>query len=250
MAGVEIKIDTKGVQKALSDLSEKGIKDALAFTLNTLGKASVSALRSEMDKVFDMPTPFTMNAFYTKPAKANHLEATIEAREFASKGTPAGQYLKPQIFGGTRPLKKFEKALAPLSGGQYVIPGPGATLDAYGNMSRGQIVQILSRLQVMRDPSQNVSVKTLGRLRKQKKNARGQQTEYFIGRAKGNGRPTGVYKLVGKGQVVPVLWFVQKAPNYGVRLKFDEVVQNTVDREAAGIMQSAIRGAINRGFKR
>ncbi|MGO2959455.1 MAG: hypothetical protein ACTIDN_10535 [Acetobacter sp.] len=249
LGSVKISIDMKKVQKQLSDLSEHGIKDAMAFTLNTLGKQSVAALRSEMEDVFDRPTSFTLNGFYSKPARANNLTASVEARDYAPKGTPAGKYLKPQIFGGGRPLKRFEQLLAPWSGGQYVVPGPGAQLDSYGNISRGQIVQILSRLRSMSDTSQNVASKTLNRLKKQKKNARGSLTEYFIAHDKGNGRPKGVFKLVGRSHVVPVLWFVQSKPTYGVRLKFDEVVQQVVDREAAGIMQSAIRGAIRRGFK-
>lgn len=244
-----IKVDMKKVQNSLSDLSDHAIKDASAFALNTLAKQSVFALQSEMKDVFDNPTPFTLNAFYSKPAKPNNLEATIQPREYAPKGTPAGQYLRPQIFGGSRPLKKFEKALSPLSGGQYAVPGPGARLNSYGNMSQGQIVQILSRLRVMRDPSQNVASKTLNRLRKQKKIARGSQTDYFVGREHGNGRPTGVYQLVGKGRVVPVLFFIPRAPSYQVRLKMQDVVEDLVAREAPGVMASAIRKAVSKAFK-
>lgn len=240
--GFDIKLDTSKVQKALSDLSEKGIRDAAAFALNITAARCKQDLISSMEKVFDNPTPFTLKAWRVERATPSKLTCSIEARDWAPKGTAAGQYLKPQMYGGSRPMKKSEKALAPLSGGQYVVPGPGAVLDSYGNVSKGQIEQILSRLQLMRDPSQNVSDKTMRRLQRQKKNARGQQTEYFIGRAKGNGRPTGVYKLVGKGQVVPVLWFVQKAPSYNVRLKFAEICQATVEREAPRAMESAIKG--------
>lgn len=244
-----IKVDMKKVQNSLSDLSDHAIKDASAFALNKLAKQSVFALQAEMKDVFDNPTPFTLNAFYSKPAKPNNLAATIQAKDYAPKGTPAGEYLKPQIFGGDRPLKKFEKALAPLSGGQYAVPGPGARINGYGNMSQGQIIQILSRLQVMRDPSQNVAVKTLNRLRKQKKVARGAQTDYFVGRDKGNGRPTGIYQLMGKGRVVPVLFFIPRAPSYHVRLKMQDVVEDVVARKAPGVMAEAIGKAVAKAFK-
>ena len=51
--------------------------------------------------------------------------------------------------GGARPLKRFEKRLVQIGAmmpGERAVPGQGATIDAFGNMSRGQIVQILSQL--------------------------------------------------------------------------------------------------------
>ena len=248
MADFRIKVDTREVQKKLSDLSEKGIKDATAFALNITAARCKNALITEMKSVFDNPTPFTLNAFRVERASSNKLEATIVARDWAAKGTAAGEYLKPQVYGGTRPMKKFEKALSPLSGGQYIVPGPGARLDQYGNMSRGQIVQILSRFNLMRDQLQNMSERTAQRLVKQKKNARSQRSEYFIAREGRNGRPKGIFQLVGKGKVVPVLWFVQKRPTYSVRFKVDEVVDKTAEAQLPSAIESAIKGAIKRGM--
>lgn len=249
LGSVKISIDMKKVQKQLSDLSEHGIKDAMKFALNITAARCKTAVVASMEDVFDRPTPFTLRAFRVEQATTKNLVASVEAKDLAAKGTAAGEYLKPQIFGGGRPLKRFEQLLAPWSGGQYVVPGPGAQLDSYGNISRGQIVQILSRLRSMSDTSQNVASKTLNRLKKQKKNARGSLTEYFIARDKGNGRPRGIFKLVGRGHVVPVLWFTQGKPTYGVRLKFDEIVQETANREIPLALNSAIKGAIKRGYK-
>ena len=57
--------------------------------------------------------------------------------------------MPPQVAGGRRSLKSAEKMLAAknyLPGGMVTVPGAGAKLDAYGNMSRGQLVQLISAL--------------------------------------------------------------------------------------------------------
>ncbi|WP_395371479.1 hypothetical protein [Komagataeibacter diospyri] len=109
----------------------------------------------------------------------------------APGGTAAYDYLRPEIFGGPRPMKKSEKALRPIVGDQYWVPGRGAPLDAYGNIQRGEIVRILSRLGLMQGPLQNMTDRTAKRLARKGLNARGQRSEYFIAREKGNGRAKG-----------------------------------------------------------
>lgn len=250
MADFRIKVDVKAVQKQLSDLSARGIKDAMAFAINATGKRCISDLQSNMKDVFDRPTPFTLKGFYFKPAKASDLTGVILSRDKAPKGTPAGKYLAPQIFGGPRPMKKFEKALASISGGQYVVPASPIALDANGNLNRGFLTQVLSRLGVMSNESKNLSEKTRRRLAKQKKNARGQASEFFVAREKGNGRPRGIFKLVGKGHVEPVLWFLPRPPSYRKRFDPEQVVQQAVDKYAPGAIEAAVRGAITKGLGR
>lgn len=250
MVSVSVKVDTRAVQKQLSDLSDKGIKDAMAFAMNVVAAKSVKSLTEEMESLFDRPTPFTLRAFKRTDATAQKLTATVVAKDVSGKGTAAGEYLKPQVYGGARPMKKFEKALASISGGQYVVPASKIALDANGNLSRGFLTQVLSRLGVMSNETKNLSDKTRRRLAKQKKNARGQASEFFVAREKGNGRPRGIFKLVGRGHVEPVLWFLPKAPSYRARLKPEEIVRQAVDRYAASAMDAAIRGAITKGLGR
>jgi hypothetical protein len=72
-----------------------------------------------------------------------------------SKGTPASKFLAPEIYGGQRGQKRSERALtryAPpdvkraMGNRGYWVPGPGLTLNAYGNVSGSTMVQILSDL--------------------------------------------------------------------------------------------------------
>ena len=51
-------------------------------------------------------------------------------------------YLVPQVDGGQRKLKGFERAI----GEGELVPALGAKLNQYGNVSPGQIRQILSVL--------------------------------------------------------------------------------------------------------
>ncbi|WP_246789267.1 hypothetical protein [Acetobacter nitrogenifigens] len=226
--------------KDLRALSEKEVPNATAAALNRLAKGASLQVRDRMEEVFDRPTPFTLKGFYAKPARANDLEAWVATRDYAPKGSPAIRYLGPQIRGGRRDMKGIERALSPLSGGQFILPGKDAPLDQYGNISRGVLVQIMSRLSVMRDSTANISSKTAARLAKAGKNVKGQKSEYFIGRERGNGRPTGVYKLVGPGKVAQILKFVAKPPTYKAVLPVEQIVQDTIARRAGRIAQEEI----------
>ena len=107
------------------------------------------AEQREVDDSFDRPTPYTRNAFYVKPATREMPEAVVGIKDDGGAQRGAVRWLDVQVRGGGRPLKGFERALRSLGvmdGTQFVVPGSAARLDAYGNISRGQIIQILSQL--------------------------------------------------------------------------------------------------------
>ena len=121
------------------------------------------------------------------------------------------------------------------------MPGRGAKLDAYGNISRGQIVQIMSRLGAMSDPAQNMTDKTTQRLKKRGLIAKGARSDYFVARSKeGNRRPLGVYQLIGPGQVEPVLVFTQRAPHYRKRFDTDAIVLQAFGRYGQAALDRAL----------
>jgi hypothetical protein len=245
MIKIDIKVDTKELERRLVD-AQKQIKFATARALTKTAQGASSNIRAAMIGAFDRPTQYTLNAFYAKPAKKNDLTAWVGSREYALKGRPASKYLAPEIEGTTRGFKGFENALKVISGGQYVMPGRGANLDAYGNISRGQLTQVLSRLSLLRDALQNLSQKTTDRLRRRALlvAASGMRSEYFVAREKGTGRPLGVYKLVGRGLVVPILIFVKKQPSYAVRLPFEAIVEKHIKENWEPNMTEAIDHAL------
>ena len=236
-----IKVDDREMRKAFKQLRDRQIPYAIAGALNDVAEHARQDLVAEMEKVFDRPTPFTLRAFYTQKAGPRRLTAQVGIRDFAPKGTPAWKYLEPNVEGGARRMKRFERALSALSGGQYIVPGRGAKLDAYGNISRGQITQIMSRLGAMSDPTANMTDKTTARLQKKGLIAKGARSDYFVARSKtGNRRPLGVYQLVGPGQVEPVLVFTQKAPQYRKRFDPDAVVLQAMGRYGQAAIARAL----------
>ena len=56
----------------------------------------------------------------------------------------------------------------------------------------------------------------------------GKRSGYFVGRV---GKLTGVLKVVGKGEVVPMLVFVTKPPSFTKRLDFEAIARETAQRE-------------------
>nr|SPS05537.1 protein of unknown function [Candidatus Nitrotoga fabula] len=103
------------------------------------------AEKSEMQRVFDRPTRWTIGSMQVKVVRNMEIKVGIVDPEGAYKR--AQSYLGTQVEGGARRQKAMERALAGaglLPPGWYTVPGAGAKLDQYGNMSVGQIKQILS----------------------------------------------------------------------------------------------------------
>lgn len=189
-----------------------------------------------MQQRFDRPTPFTMRSLMMRSANKQRPEARVFFKDFASKGTPADKYLRPQAYGGQRPHKRFERALIArgmMKSTQYAIPGTGAEFDAYGNMKRGQIAKILSSLQPNPTPSVRSKRKAL-------------KSGYFVGQPKGE--PSGVWqrKETGFGQAIkPVMIFTDSAPKYRVRMPFQKIAANVVKANYERVFIDAIKQAVS-----
>lgn len=239
---LKMSVDSKKIMQDLSALSEKEIPRAAATALNRLAGGARMKIQDRMKEVFDRPSPFTLSSFWIDKATPKKLEAAVMTKDMATKGTPAVRYLGPEIHGGRRDMKKFERDIAPLSQGQYAVPGKDAPLDRYGNIPRGILIQILSRFNLMSGTSayMNMSERTAARLQKRKRNAVGQRSEYFIARERGRGLPIGIYKLVGPGKVAEIIRFTSRIPTYKAVLPVEEIVNSTVSRRQDRIVQEEI----------
>ena len=202
-----------------------------------------NALVEEMSKTFDRPTPFTMNALLVQNATINNLSARVVFRSFTS-GLQSRQehYLGVQVYGGERKLKSFESALRQagvLPDGLYAVPGQRAPKDAYGNISSGFIIQIISYFQASRfiGARANTTAEGKAKLAEGTKKKRG--VAYFVVKETGGrGLKTGIYRqtafgLGKKGGAVwstePMIMFVKK-PNYRQLLKWDDVAERVVNQ--------------------
>lgn len=222
---VTASIDTSKLTKDLQLWQKQTVPLAIAKALTFTGKAIQRELVAEMGRVFDRPTRWTLNSTYLKPATPQRLEALIKLKDEAFKSLPAMRWLGPQVFGGGRDPKRSEQLLRAkgiLRGDEFIVPGAGARLDAYGNLSRGQMQQILSRVGASRDPLQRAQ----GRVSRVRGQAYG-ETYFAVTVPRGRLTRRGIYRRVvfGSGSAVePVLIFV-KRPRYRRRLRFFDIVE-------------------------
>jgi len=154
--------------------------DKVAF----LGKARV---RAEMPRVFDRPTPYTLNSLRVQRTRNHNMRSGVWFKE---PDRMVEHYLVPQVFGGPRRLKGFERAL----GARLYMPSKYARLDRYGNMPYGVIVQILSvlgRAEYLSGYSANITARSKRRNRKPR--------DYVLLVKKHGKLPPGVYQRVQTG---------------------------------------------------
>lgn len=240
---ISIKIEgLDALQKSLDKLAKSQIPSVLRNSINTTLAQSRKDLQQEMPRVFDRPTPYALGGISVTEAKKEKLVGYIGLKDDPAKGIPASKFLRPQVLGGGRGLKRAEKALQRvgiLPPGWWTVPGTGARFDTYGNMSRGQIVELLAYLKAfgeegckanMTDKSRPAFERRLG------KRAAGAKVQFFVGGLSSNRSKhlaPGIYQRFGFGHgsaVKPVLMFV-KQPSYRPRFHFYDVVTRTFERD-------------------
>lgn len=232
-----MKVEIEGLEQILEigaglGMSLRRTNAVMATALTRTATKARDAVRDEMEAVIDRPTEYTRRALYVRGATATRLDAEVWFKDDrATSGIPASWYMLPNVEGGGRHLKRFERTLQAggfLPPGWYAVPGAGAQIDGNGNMARGQIMQVLSqlRVQLVGGFDRNMSRDARKQINAQRK-AGGR---FFVIRV-GDGRVPGVYQreLVGRS-VTPVLRFV-RSPSYRARLDFFGVAQRAVDAE-------------------
>lgn len=229
--------------------AEQQIRRASVIAVTRTAVQVKADVRATLPKVFDRPTPWTLGSLYVAPATFG--QAVPEARvwikdEGGGKGVAPTKYLLPEIAGGTRGFKRSEVALQRagfLRAGEQIVPAAGAALDAYGNVSRGLIVQLLSYFRAFGEQGYraNMTDRRRGRLARRGRSAEGfvriGGVEYFISRGPGlwYGRvqhlPAGIWARRGihGSDVQPVLLFVRRA-GYRPRLDFFGIAERVVHR--------------------
>ena len=207
---------------------ERQYQFALARALTATARHGQAAARRGMENSFDRPTRFTLNSTFVRPARRDTPVAEVAFRDFAGKGTPAFRYLRPQIHGGQRSLKRFERALqavGALPSGMMTAPGWGVRRNRAGNVSQGQIVQILSALRASPDPTQN---------------SRGPGA-YFVVRD-GSGVPIALAQR--RGRRVRTVLHIIAPPTYSRRFDFYGIVIREARQRFGAEMSRALAHAL------
>ncbi len=240
--------------KTLRDLQGYGqdqVPYAMARAMTKTAQDVRTAEREQMVSVFDRPTPYTLRGLRIWAARKNALIARVGFIDDGSSRS-AGKYLQYQIFGGHRKTKGFERALynaGVMPEGWVAVPGKGARLDRYGNISGAQIVQILSAFRTF-----TADGFAMNRTTRSIKERGEKLRDFFVSgpvvaaKAPNGGRlPFGVWerrsRKGSRGRIVNILMFVPEA-KYDKRLKFYETARATVQDRWSTNMQAAMVDAI------
>lgn len=243
-AGVKISDD---MDDALADLRRlgAGAGKAQAQVVNELARHAQAQLKQEASSVFDRPTPFTLNAFSIQYARPSQPEASVwvkDEKSGSSKGLAPEDWFEPQVSGGERAFKASERLLRAkgiLPAGMQIAPGKGARLDAYGNMSRGHIMQLLSGLKVFDRAGSDHNASDSRRSK-----AKGHEDAFFVIRR--GSRAIGIAERRGK-QMQMVLMFI-RPPHYAPRFDFHGVVRKVAENDA--LVESAVDRAVTDALQR
>jgi hypothetical protein len=220
---------------------------AMAMALNKTVEKAAGNVRQSMQSVFDRPTPWVLNSLRIKRATKALPEAELAFKDKNSVESSRSM-VEPHVFAGKRHHKAMEArllAMGLMPKGYNAVPGAAAQLDGFGNMSRGQITQLLNVLGTYTEAGYNkANSNTVKRLAKGnvKKNMYG--FVYWVnkvGSAKGRHLQPGVYQRVSTGfgsSLRPVLVFVRQAA-YKARLDMFGITQRTVDAEFVGEFNQA-----------
>jgi len=206
------------------NLLPQQIRFSAVKAVDRLADKSKERIYSEMMRVFDRPTPWTLRAMRVSKPSMTNISAEVGFRDTWNKR--AVDYLLPEVYGGERKVKAFELLIQSrvttnnLRGGrgQYpkgttFVPGPGATIDRYGNMSPGQIQQIISGLGAQTDKWANTT---------RASKARKKRTGHYIATPK-------TIWFADKGMMTPLLIATKARPAYSKRFPFHQVIQRFID---------------------
>lgn len=238
---IKLTFDTLALVRHFNDVGARQLPFAMALALTRTAQAMQTDEKIELRHAFDRPTPFTVNSVFMRAATKKKLEAFVFLRDEASSGTPPVKYLVPEVYGGRRRVKRFERALQSagiLRSDQLTVPGKETKLNQYGNITGGAITAMLSAVRGSSDPLQNRRRGSSG-----KKKAR----QFFAGNIRKSGSAFGssgvggIFERKGKG-VVPFLLFVQASEvDYSKRYDFFGVIEQVIAR---GEMQKQFKLAL------
>lgn len=203
---------------------------ALTFTVQKAQKGIIEA----MPRTFQGgATRYTLGATRIETATVAKLQARVAVKDQAPAGggTLPQDYLLPQVEGGTRKEKRFERALryaGLLRAGERAVLGDQAPRDAQGNFRIGDLRTLLNSLAGVKRGTPRASARRGGTTR-----TRG---DLFVGSAGGGNGAVGVYRRTGTARagnkaLRPLLIFTTRQPRYAPRLDFEGLARAAAERE-------------------
>lgn len=214
-------------REALALLDPKNLAFAQARTLTRLAGQVKDAERETMKRVFDRPTPFTLNSLFTSRATPQRREARVWFKD-PQRLTEDEHYLLPQVRSGGRPFKRFEKALfraGLLDSNRELFPAMGASIDQHGNVSRGMYSRLMAQLQAS-PTGANETATSRRRNAKQKNTRRGGR--FFYADIPGHGE--GIWERFGFafGSAVRPVFIAGRRARYTSRFDFFNIAERVL----------------------
>lgn len=252
MTTITLPADVRQAIDSIDAALQRQIPFATKLLLDELALGVKAEQEREIRRIFDRPTPYTQRSIFIRRATKARLQALVWVKDDLA-GAPDTNYLDSQVFGGARRFKRFERALqrvGVLPAGWYAVPGVGATLDAYGNMSRGQIVQLIAYFDAFGEQGFRANLGTKGRDRLRKGTRNRQAKEYFAAvpgvRRTAHMQP-GIYeaRFTGFGRTTPkpVLVFVRNV-TYRKRWDWEGIARRYIERNAERLWAQAWATAV------
>ncbi|SIT43682.1 conserved hypothetical protein [Paraburkholderia piptadeniae] len=128
---ISVVSNAAAVARGLSDVERKQLPFAIAQTITAVARLAAKAEKDAMPKVFDRPTPFTVNSVAVKGATKSNPQAVVYIKDIAAA------YLAPYEFGGQHKLIG--------SGKTWLNPKDRALLNKYGNLSTTTLNRLKGR---------------------------------------------------------------------------------------------------------
>lgn len=238
------------LRQALAEFSERRLRSATATALTRTARQFAADWSRQLAQRLDRPTPATLRSVVVKRAENTDAQPTAEVRirdqARMERGTPPVQWLAEQEMGGRRGVKKFEAALqaqGAMPRGWAAVPGPAAKLDSYGNVTRGQIVQVIAQLGAQFSPGYQRVISQSAAKRAASAIRRGRA---YVAIQAGNkaGLTPGVYERDGRG-LRAVFYFVRHA---AYRKRLDLV--GAASRDALAVLQREFARAVSESAAR
>jgi hypothetical protein len=230
---IKVTADLGPLRAMAEGFSNRRWRTTVAIALTQTAKLAQFEVIKTMRTKFDRPTPWALNStFVTTATEASQVaKVGLKARDgqAASRDTA---YIYPQVFGGQRGRKAFERRLmqAGMRPNEFVVPAKDLPLDAYGNIPTGLIRQILSQLQVAGAREDRIGYESNARKDSVRSRRAVAKAGTFFIPTRRSGLPRGVYqrKKTAFGWATRLIMaFVVGRPSYKARLPLQDIVDQT-----------------------
>jgi hypothetical protein len=229
MMEAHIKFDFTEFDRYLRDVEHERMPSVIRNALNDTAKSGRIEIQNEMDRVFDRPTPYAKRGVVFDAATKENLRAAVVVTGDRTRGgLPATAFLGPQIEGGYRTHKAFERQLihrGAMQKSEVAVPAHDTPRDRYGNMTQGFINRFMADLQIDYRGAGATRVRSDASVKRNKNYAK---ARFFVPKREGHLFPGIWERKPGTRELKPAVLFL-RAESYRIRLRLHEVVEAHVD---------------------